>query len=272
MSRSEDEEKELRESYTLSQDWYRKSKADHEYFTAEYDSEVTNRDQLQKALGKEPDNEIIAGELDSANTRVSDAESDMKASAAWEKNAKTQVDEFKQEHADVAAAVDKEDQERAAWRQEVNRTPPEAKLDNPLSDNFTKAGAAMLAGHLAFTADAPTLDLANEMLHQPAAVVQPYNANDPEQSCEKPAELTDPAKHQQEEQAKGAHEQLNENAQDLNDDLQQRTDKEVDKKGSAEQKADKPMPLPPTEKSARELADTNAPAQSEEPDHRWTRY
>jgi hypothetical protein len=260
--RADEDEKTLEERYTLASDWYRKCKADHEYYTSEYGKEVKNRDGLEKALGKEPDNEIIARELDSANTRVSDAESDMKASAKWEENAKKQMEELKQQHGDAAAAVDKRDQEMAAWRQEVNREPPELKRDSPLADDATKGAAMLLAAHLAVNADAPTLDLAKEMMHQPAAIVQQYNPNDPEQSCEKPAEMTDIAKHQGEDPAKGAHEQLDDNAQDLNEDLQRRTDQETEKK---------PV-VPPTEKSARELADTTAPAPSEDPDHRWTRY
>jgi hypothetical protein len=264
-----------REAYTLLSDYYRKTVIDREDAQSAYDAAVTERDTVSAASEETPEVQA-ADELVAERSEALTVAKDKEGVAFQNKEA------FRLEHEDAAKDVEQEDRQRADKRevaQEQNSAIHEEQLmkdlgkdhlepeeQSPMTGNSAKLFGAFLAAHAAGHSDQAILDKIAQDYQNPTAITQQYNPQNPDASCERQPEATDIAKHEAEESGKQAQEQLDDNAVDLSEDLQKGTDKEV------EAQQDKPV-LPPTERSARELANTksSSPDSDREEDHRWTR-
>jgi hypothetical protein len=252
---------ELEDRYKFLGDIYRKRLADREY----YQNELTNDENTRKGLAQQakdqPDNEEVKNKLADSEKRVSDDKAQIKATTKQVEEARDARDEFREKHPNIAEPIDGEDRQRDQVRKDVmaleaqrdadiaratgndpNAVP--TKGEDPIKGRMGMFTGAVLAASAMWNANAQVTDTVHDAMqneNRPAIVRQ----------HEDPKHANQPA---------AGREHLGENATDLKEGLE-----------NLEHKNQKPV-APPSEPSARQLADAKSQPPASEPDYHWTRY
>jgi hypothetical protein len=244
-------EKELEEKYQRLVDLYRKGVADREYAQNELKQDDQTRSNLAEKASADPDNEKLQGQLADAETKVEGDKELLKKREGAEKEAREARDDFKDKHEQIAAKVDKQDEMRNEKVEPEKEIEP--STESPGKSKFAQVLGMGLAAHMAGHVDATVL-ADYERIANPPAITRTYDG----------PQLTDPSKLRSETEHEHDQEQLDDDAEHLNHSLEESSQESAKRKSGP--------PLPPSEPTARELADTKTtPARSDDRDVHWTR-
>jgi hypothetical protein len=263
--------RELYKEYRSLTDLYEKAVVTREDAQNEYAKATTEQAIIEGGSPPTDEEPERQAELDEADDHVRDTSETLQSAKEAEGVAYLNREKFRLQHGDIAENVDKQDDKRfqdnvqqqmdKLERQDEHYGEIEPSTDSPAKNSpFTQAAGMVLAGHLAAHAPVADIEALQQQMANPPAIVQQYDASNPEASCAPQAQLTKPSENPQNPERNAAHDDLDENAQQLNEALE--------KGGEKKEK----MILPPTEKSARELADTKSSPEPDDPNHHMTRY